>query len=108
MITTQIIDTARGVVVANVPVELDFFISGHGWRQVGHSKTGADGYIRDFGAPRVSGIYRMAFDIAQYDPDSMFPSISITFEVQDPAAGCHLPLVLTGQGYSTYRAGGAA
>jgi 5-hydroxyisourate hydrolase len=103
MITTQIIDTTRGKPASRVPVELDFFISGHGWRQVGQGTSDRDGFIRDFEEPPVAGIYRLAFDIAHYDADSMFPSISVTFEVRDPGTGCHLPLVLSSYGYSTYR-----
>ncbi|MEQ1948074.1 MAG: hydroxyisourate hydrolase [Bryobacteraceae bacterium] len=103
MITTQVTDSSRGVAAAHVPVDLDFFISGHGWRAVGQGNTDGAGFIRDFGEPPVAGIYRLAFDVAQYAPDSMFPTITITFEVRDPGAGCHLPLVLTAYGYSTYR-----
>jgi 5-hydroxyisourate hydrolase len=108
MITTQVVDTSRGKPAASVPVELDFFITGHGWRQVGQGSTDENGFVRDFQEPSAAGIYRLAFDIAQYDAECMFPSISVTFEVQDPAAGCHLPLVLNAYGYSTFRANGAA
>jgi len=108
MITTHIIDTSRGQPAARVPVELDFFINGHGFRQVGQGATDRDGYIRDFEEPSVAGIYRLAFDVAHYDGDSMFPTISVTFEVHDPAVGCHMALVLSPYGYSTYRGNGAA
>lgn len=86
-----------------MPVELDFFISGHGWRKVGQSTTDPDGFVRHFEEPPVAGIYRLAFDIAHYDAENMFPSISVTFEIRDPTIGCHLPLVLNPYGYSTYR-----
>jgi len=104
MITTQILDTSRGKPAASVPVELDFFISGHGWRQVGQGISDRDGFVRDFEEPAAAGIYRLAFDIAHYDADCMFPSISVTFEIRDPALECHLPLILNAYGYSTYRA----
>lgn len=104
MITTQVVDTSRGEPAAHLPVDLDFFVTGHGWRQVGHGATDRDGFIRDFDEPAVAGIYRLVFDVAHYDADSMFPSISVTFEIHDPSLGCHLPLIVNTYGYSTYRA----
>jgi 5-hydroxyisourate hydrolase len=103
MVTTQILDTHRGKPAARVPVELDFFVDGHGWRQVGQALTDHKGGISDFGESPIAGIYRLAFDIAAYDIDCMFPSIAITFEVRDPTLGCHLPLVLSQFGYTTFR-----
>ncbi len=39
MITTQVLDTARGAPAARIPVQLDIFITGQGWHEVGHSVT---------------------------------------------------------------------
>ncbi len=105
MITTQVLDTARGASASRIPVQLDIFITGQGWHEVGHGITGSDGRVLDFGEPAVAGVYRMMFDVASYMPHSFYPSIAITFEVQQPNEHYHLPLLLSPYGYSTYRAG---
>ena len=104
MITTQVTDTARGAPAARIPVELDLFISGQGWHEVGHALTGSDGRVLDFGEPAVAGIYRLMFDVAAYMAHSFYPSIAITIEVHDPSETYHLPLLLSQYSYSTYRA----
>ena len=104
MITSEVSDAVRGGAVARIPAELDVFISGHGWREVGHGVTNDQGSILDFGEPAAAGIYRLMFDVASYSPDAFFPSIAVTFEVRDPARGCHLRLLLSTFGYTVYRA----
>jgi hydroxyisourate hydrolase len=103
MITTQVFDSALGQPAARVPVELDFFITGHGWRQIGQGLTSNDGRIADFGEPRTAGIYRLNYDVAAYAPEAFFPSISITIDVRDPAEPSHMVLLLSPYSYSTYR-----
>jgi 5-hydroxyisourate hydrolase len=103
MITTHVIDTARGEPAARIPVELDVFVSGHGWRDAGRGVTNSDGRVLDFGEAPVPGIYRLMFDVAVHIPDSFFPTISITFEVRDEKGHYHVPLLLSPFGYTTYR-----
>jgi 5-hydroxyisourate hydrolase len=103
MITTHVLDTSRGAPAVRVPVELDIFISGQGWHEVGHAVTNDDGRVLDFGETPAEGLYRIMFDVAAYMPHSFYPSIAITFEVQDPNGRYHLPLLLSPFGYSTYR-----
>ena len=103
MITTQVLDTVRGCPAANINVELDILITGHGWREVGHGVTTADGRILDFGEPAGTGIYRLMFDVASYMPESFFPSVTVTFEVRNMTEPHHVPLLLSTYGYSTFR-----
>lgn len=103
MVTTQVIDSALGQPAVRVPVELDFFISGHGWRQIGQGVTGQEGRIADFGEARAQGIYRLVYDVAAYTPEAFFASITVTIEVRDPAEPCHMVLLLSPYAYSTYR-----
>lgn len=103
MITTQVTDIARGVPGPRIPVELDVFITGQGWREVGHGITTLDGLIEDFGEPAAPGVYRLSFDVGAYNPHSFFPSITVTFEVRDPEEKYHIPLFLSDFGYSTCR-----
>jgi 5-hydroxyisourate hydrolase len=103
MITTHVIDTATGEPAARIPVELDVFVSGHGWRDAGRGVTNSDGRVLDFGEAQVPGIYRLMFDVAVHIPDAFFPTISITFEVRDENGHYHVPLLLSPFGYTTYR-----
>ena len=106
MITTQVQDSSRGIPAARIPVELDIFVTGSGWIEVGHGVTNVDGHILDFREDPAPGLYRLMFDVAMYTPDAFFPSIAITFEVRDPNRRYHIPLVLSPFGYSTYRSSG--
>jgi 5-hydroxyisourate hydrolase len=102
MITTHVLDTSTGQPAPRIRVELDIFISGHGWRDVGRGVTNRDGRILDFGEPPAAGIYRLAFDVGVHIPDPFFPTISITFEVKDQNDSYHIPLLLSPFGYTTY------
>jgi len=102
MITTQVTDISRGRPAARIPVELDVFITGHGWREVGHGITNDEGAILDFGEPAAAGVYRMMFDVASYMPHAFFPSIAVTFEVRDPAPEIRVPLLLSTFGYTVH------
>jgi hydroxyisourate hydrolase len=103
MITTHVIDTATGEPAARIPVELDVFVSGHGWRDAGRGVTNTDGRVLDFGEAPVPGIYRLMFDVAVHIPAAFFPTISITFEVRDEKDHYHIPLLLSPFGYTTYK-----
>jgi 5-hydroxyisourate hydrolase len=103
MISTHVLDIARGAPAPLIPVELDYFITGHGWREVGHGVTNNDGRIPQFGEPPAAGVYRLMFDVAAYMPHAFFPSVVITIEVRNPAEDYHIPLLLSPFGYSTYR-----
>jgi len=103
MITTQVSDAVRGRPAQRIAVELDVFITGHGWHEVGHGVTNDEGQVLDFGEPPAAGVYRMMFDVASYLPEAFFPSIAITFEVRDPAERFHIPLLLSPFGYAAYR-----
>jgi len=103
MITTHVLDMALGVPAARMPIELDVFITGQGWMQVGRGFTNDDGRVSDFGESPSEGIYRLVFDVAAYQPDAFFPSIAITFDVQDAKEHYHVPLLLSPFGYSAYR-----
>ncbi len=103
MITTHVLDIARGCPAARVPVELDVFITGQGWHEVGRGLTNDDGRIADFAEPPAAGVYRLMFDVASYLPNAFFPSVAITFLISDSDENYHIPLLLSPFGYSTYR-----
>jgi len=103
MITTQVMDNARGLPAARISVELDYFVTGFGWKEVGHGVTNAEGRITEFGELAVAGLYRLMFDLAAYQEQPFFPSIAVVFEIADPTQTFHIPLVVSPFGYSVHR-----
>jgi 5-hydroxyisourate hydrolase len=106
-ITTHVLDTARGRPAAGVPVTLETR-SGDGWRTLGRTRTDPDGRARDlFDGAIAAGTYRLTFDTAAYfaaaGVEGFFPVAQVVFEVRDPSAHHHVPLLLSPFGYSTYR-----
>jgi 5-hydroxyisourate hydrolase len=108
MITTHVLDTARGVPAAGVPVALAR-ISGAGAEEIGRASTDADGRVRGIGPPRLEpGIYRLTFGTGEYleanqAGPAFFPEVTVTFTVDGQAPHYHVPLLLSPFGYTTYR-----
>jgi 5-hydroxyisourate hydrolase len=103
MITTQVQDSARGLPASRIPVALDYFVTGFGWKEAGHGITNDEGRILDFGEAPAPGLFRLMFDAAAYHRDAFFPSIAVIFEIFDPKQAVHISLVLSPFGYSVYR-----
>lgn len=109
MITTHVLDTARGCPGAGIGVVLEIR-NGDGWSPVGRGTTDANGRLATLtqNAAMVAGEYRLTFDAGGYQrargvADPFFPDIRITFTVADAGAHFHVPLLLSPFGYSTYR-----
>ena len=108
-ITTHVLDTARGRPAAGVGVRLERR-EGADWRTIAERITDADGRVRDLlpdGAPAATGVHRLVFATGAYHTASgataFFPEVVVTFEIRDPAAHHHVPLLLSPYGYTTYR-----
>jgi 5-hydroxyisourate hydrolase len=95
MIATHVMDIARERPAARLGIELDVFITGHGWREVGRGVTNDEGRALSFGKPAAAGVYRLMFDVACYDPKVFFPSVAVTFEVRNRDEHFHMPLLLS-------------
>jgi 5-hydroxyisourate hydrolase len=103
MITTHVLDTARGKPAVGVPLLLELAVTG-GWQEQGRGVTDADGRCRTLLAGRgPAGVWRLTFDISAYEPGSFYPSASVVFRVRDDGQHYHVPLLLSPFGYSTYR-----
>src|SRR4051812_36196071 len=108
MISTHVLDIARGVPAAGVAVTLEAR-AGAGWTTIGRRTTDDRGRIDSFvDAPLAAGTYRLTFDTGAYhqhhDILAFFPSVAVTFDVRDEGHH-HVPLLLSPHGYSTYRGG---
>ncbi|WP_432988213.1 hydroxyisourate hydrolase [Dactylosporangium sp. CA-233914] len=96
-LSTHVLDTARGIPAAGVPIRLETAEQVF----VGDGLTDSDGRLRweEVG----TGRYRMVIDTAAYlGPDAFFPEVSIVFTITE-ARHHHVPLLLSPFGYSTYR-----
>ncbi|MCU1559012.1 MAG: 5-hydroxyisourate hydrolase [Microbacteriaceae bacterium] len=103
-VTTHVLDAVTGTPAVGVSVSLQ---AADG-TIIAHAATNADGRVSQFGPDALSaGRYRVVFDTAAYFAASgtatLYPSITIDFELADPAARYHVPLLLSPFAYSTYR-----
>ena len=113
MISTHILDTARGRPAAGVPVTLELLESNGAaarGREIARASTDADGRVRELvadGPALGAGRYRIHFDTAGYfaasGTEAFYPEVSVVFVIHDAAQHYHVPLLLSPYGYSTYR-----
>ncbi len=75
----------------------------------GTGQTGADGRLAGWlpeGQP-AAGVHRLTFDTGGYfagrGVTTLYPEVTITFEVLDAAEHFHLPILLSPYAYTTYR-----
>ena len=108
-ISTHILDTALGRPAPEVPVSLARMNDGQ-WLPIHDDITDADGRCKHLlpeAQPLQQGTYRILFDTAVYykrlQLQGLYPCVDIIFEVTDPAQHYHIPLLLTANGYTTYR-----
>jgi 5-hydroxyisourate hydrolase len=100
MITTHVLDTAQGRPASGIPVRLEMR-EAKKWTLVVEGATDADGRLKALGAKPRAGTYRLTFDTRARSV--FFPEVTILFEITDPSAHYHVPLLLSPFGYSTYR-----
>jgi 5-hydroxyisourate hydrolase len=102
-ISTHVLDTATGRPASGVPVTLEL-AHGTDWLVLGSGTTDADGRLRTLlTTPPEAGTYRITFNSGAYFPTGFFPSVMITFKVDEGQDHYHVPLLLSPFGYSTYR-----
>ena len=106
--STHILDTATGRPAANVPLTL---AKGEAdlWHPIGTGHTDADGRCKTLlgDTPLAAATYRLRFDTTAYyaaqNVTGLYPFVDIVFTIADPAQHYHIPLLLTANGYTTYR-----
>lgn len=107
-ITTHVLDTASGKPAKNVPLTLERQDGGD-WRQLATGVTDDDGRNRQLldGQALTPGVYRLTFDTAAYfaatGTQGFYPSVPVIFEIREPDAHYHVPLLVSPWSYSTYR-----
>jgi 5-hydroxyisourate hydrolase len=107
-LSTHILDTALGRPATGVSLTLAKF-DGIGWSDIGTGATDADGRCKTLLGehPFEAATYRIRFATAEYFAAQkligLYPYVDIVFSIADPAQHYHIPLLLTANGYSTYR-----
>ena len=109
-ISTHVLDTTRGRPAENVPVRLERKEAGGDWSTVAEARTDHDGRCGQL-LPHEqllhAGLYRLAFDTGSYftaqKVDGLYPGVEITFQVREGESHFHIPLLLSPNGYTTYR-----
>ena len=108
-ISTHILDTSLGRPAADVSVTLEQNIDG-AWMPLSHRITDIDGRVKQLlpeSKELETGEYRLTFGTGSYfearGTDGLYPEVQITFTVRESGGHYHIPLLLTANGYSTYR-----
>ena len=109
-ISTHVLDTAKGKPAAGVPVRLERQDSSGKWFPLGSGQTDRDGRCAQLlpdGATLVEGVCRLTFDTANYfaacGVEGLYPVVEILFRIKSGESHFHIPLLLSPNGYTTYR-----
>ncbi len=110
MISTHVLDTTQGLPAPGVGVVLAMRTAEGTFADLAAGVTDADGRLTNL-LPRertpAAGVYRLTFQTAAWfaaeGRSSFYPEVSVTFDLTDPQQDYHVPLLLSGFGYSTYR-----
>jgi 5-hydroxyisourate hydrolase len=109
-ISTHILDTASGKPAAAVLVRLERCEPSGAWHRLAAAATDSDGRCAQL-LPEdehlTEGTYRLTFDTADYFASqgiqSLYPYVEIAFRVGNGESHFHIPLLLSPNGYTTYR-----
>jgi 5-hydroxyisourate hydrolase len=108
-ISTHILDTALGRPATGVPITLAR-MTDEKWRSLNEATTDADGRCKNLLPANETlqpGTYRVHFEtIAYYNQhqlSGLYPYVEIVFTVTEGEQHYHIPLLLTANGYTTYR-----
>ncbi|HMF64483.1 MAG TPA: hydroxyisourate hydrolase [Edaphobacter sp.] len=109
-ISTHILDTAIGRPAEGVPVTLLRRNEDGLWQTLSTLATDGDGRCRQLlpeNVALVAGDYRIRFETTSYYKaralKGLYPYVEITFTVREDDTHLHVPLLLTANGYTTYR-----
>jgi 5-hydroxyisourate hydrolase len=109
-ISTHVLDTSLGRPAAAVPVHLERRSSSGAWQTVASGETDSNGRCRDLASsddPLSPGVYRITFDTERYfgtlGVDGLYPVVAVTFVVREATSHYHIPLLVSPNGYTTYR-----
>src|SRR4029077_16996611 len=109
-VSTHVLDTVLGKPAGRGPVRMEDREKDGRWTTLGSSSTDGDGRCAQMLVESQSlteGLYRLIFDTATYyaaqNVAGLYPVVEITFEVRKGDSQLHIPLLLSPNGYTTYR-----
>ncbi|MGD0443719.1 MAG: hydroxyisourate hydrolase [Edaphobacter sp.] len=108
-ISTHILDTSLGRPAAQVPVTLAV-LTNEAWSTINHAITDPDGRCKNLLPDTRAlqpGTYRIHFETSAYYKQNnlkgLYPYVEVVFIVSEGEQHYHIPLLLTANGYTTYR-----
>jgi 5-hydroxyisourate hydrolase len=109
-ISTHILDLVHGKPAAAVPVRLEKQNDSGAWQLLSSAHTDQDGRCSQLlpqGEDFSAGVYRLSFEtgnyFAQLKISTLYPVVEIVFRTQEGESHFHIPLLLSPNGYTTYR-----
>jgi len=108
-VSSHILDTSVGLPAKGVSVSMYRMGGEQAWTKLQSRVTNADGRASNFLSWEQfqPGTYKMHFSTGQYfkerATETFYPYAEVIFEIKDPEAHYHIPLLLNPYGYSTYR-----
>jgi 5-hydroxyisourate hydrolase len=109
-ISTHVLDIVQGQPARDVPLRLERRDASGNWQLLASARTDQDGRCAQILSENEAlspGIYRLGFDTATYfgarKLEGLYPLVEITFQVRDGEQHFHIPLLLSPNGYTTYR-----
>jgi 5-hydroxyisourate hydrolase len=112
-LSTHVLDTSRGQPAAGIEIRLSI-LEGARARHLKTAVTNTDGRTDEpllAGDGLTAGRYELTFGAGAYfrrlgEPLTDLPfldEVVVRFGLSDPARNCHVPLLLSPYGYSTYK-----
>ncbi len=109
-VSTHILDLMRGRPANDVPIRLERQEISGNWQILNSTRTDQEGRCAQLlpDDQMSPGLYRLSFDTASYFvaqkiSSALYPVIEVTFQVRDGESQFHIPLLLSANGYTTYR-----
>lgn len=107
MLSTHVLDVARGLPAAGIEVAL-YRLDGADRALVARAETDEEGRIgAPFGGTLKPGWYELLFAagayLSRWKIESFYDEIPVRFLIDSSSARYHVPLLLAPYGYSTYR-----
>jgi 5-hydroxyisourate hydrolase len=109
-ISTHILDIVYGRPARDVPLRLEKRNAAGDWQLLTSARTDPDGRCAQLlreGEDLSPGIYRLIFDTGSYyaaqNVDTLYPVVEVTFQARGGESHFHIPLLLSPNGYTTYR-----
>ncbi len=110
-LTTHALDLVLGQGAGGLKVGVRRITPAEPWLGQVELDDGGRGVLLE-GEAFVPGLYELSFHVGDYHRarklvggDAFLEEVPIRFRVEDATAHCHIPLLLSLYGYSTYRGG---